>query len=219
MSIKNIDTEYSNKFIKVYNAEYDDGHHYYIASRRDKDNLSAIKDDYYFKTDKPDAVSCFIVIADGIHIPRLLLQYEYRNPLGRYILGVPAGLIEESDTKHLVYLTSIIKTTAIREIHEEIGINLEEINHDFNILSCGAFSSPGFTDESNAIVVITIKEDITDELNHDNAEINEHFGSFKLISYKEAERILHSFDKYPLMTYTALLWFISEGSMTPMLLV
>lgn len=211
MKVEDVKTEYSNKFIKVYDAEYDDGHHYYIASRRDKDNLTAIKDDYHFKADKPDAVSCFIVIADGIHIPRLLLQYEYRNPLGRYVLGVPAGLIEESDTKHLVYLAPIIQTTAIREVYEEIGINLEEINHDFDILSYEAFSSPGFTDESNAIAIITIKEDITDKLNHNNAEINEHFGKFELISYKEAEQILHSFDKYPLMTYTVLLWFLSEG--------
>ena len=201
MKVKDIKTEYFNKFIKVYDAEYDDGHHYYIASRRDKDDLSVQN-----LNDKPDAVSCFVIINDGIHAPKLLLQSEYRLPLNKYVLSVPAGLIEADED--CVY-------TAVRELYEETGINTDSMRtegaacHIFP-MSEVAYSSPGFTDESNAIVVMIIQEDISDMLTHKNAESNEHFGHFKLVTRSCAKQLLKDpQNKLPLMTYTALLYFVS----------
>ena len=201
MKVKDIKTKYFNKFIKVYDAEYDDGHHYYIASRHDKDDLSVQN-----LNDKPDAVSCFVIIDDEIHVPQLLLQSEYRPALNKYVLSAPAGLIESDE--HYVY-------TAVRELYEETGIDTDFIRtnggecHIFP-MSEVAYSSPGFTDESNAIVVMIIQEDISDMLTHKNAESNEHFGRFKLVTQRCAKQLLKDCrNKLPLMTYTALLYFIS----------
>ena len=201
MKVEDIKTEYSNKFIKVYDTKYDDGHHYYIASRRDKDDLSAES-----LNDKPDAVSCFVIIDDGIHVPQLLLQSEYRPPLNKYVLSVPAGLIESDED--YVY-------TATRELYEETGINTDFLRtqgmayHIFP-MSEVAYSSPGFTDESNAIVVMVIQEDISDMLTHKNAKSNEHFNHFELVTQRCAKQLLKDHqNKLPLMTYAALLYFIS----------
>lgn len=201
MKVKDIKTEYFNKFIKVYDAKYDDVHHYYIASRRDKDDLSVQN-----LNDKPDAVSCFVIIDDGIYVPKLLLQSEYRPPLNKYVLSVPAGLIETNED--YVY-------TAMRELYEETGINIDSIRteggacHIFP-MSEVTYSSPGFTDESNAIVVMIIQEDISDMLTHKNAESNEHFDHFKLVTQPCAKQLLKDHqNKLPLMTYIALLYFVS----------
>lgn len=208
IKLTNINKVYDNKFVKVYDTTYNDGHHYYITSRRPEEDLSLIKDDYHSKVDPPDAVSCFVVIDDSVHTPKLLLQNEYRYPLGRYVLGVPAGLIEESEKRSHFYNSELFREVAEREIFEEIGIDLKTTMHVTFPLTSEAYSSPGFTDESNAIVKIVIYEDITNQLTHDNSETNEHFEGFELIDRKKAKALLNSFDRYPLMTYTALLWFL-----------
>lgn len=209
--IKNIDTVADEKFIKLYKVTYEDDHKYIIASRRDKDDLAMSKRDYEFSAEYPDAVSMFVIFCID-HKEYLLLMDEYRHPLGRYILGVPAGIIDDSD-KAMMYP---VQAAAMRELYEEIGIDISKQEH-YNafLISKEAFSSPGFTDESNALFGIVSTLNSADELNHNNAESTELLGNFKLLNKSDAKKlIMRGVDDrgfaLPLITFAALNYFISD---------
>ena len=52
-----ITTILDEKYVKVYDLEYENGKHYLNASRRTLDELVAVKSDEEVKTMLPDAVS------------------------------------------------------------------------------------------------------------------------------------------------------------------
>lgn len=95
--LNNINKLYDAKFIKMYETTYNDGHKYYIASRRNIDSLSLVKNDEDIKNELPDAVSCIVILyCKNMDMnPRLLTMYEYRHPIGQFLLGVPAGIIDK----------------------------------------------------------------------------------------------------------------------------
>ena len=88
---------YETRFIKVFDLQYAEGKHYYDATRRNKEDLAAIKSEEEFKNMLPDAVTCIVVLKTPGEEPRLLMSYEYRYPTGHYLLSPPAGLIDPED--------------------------------------------------------------------------------------------------------------------------
>lgn len=78
---------------------------------------------------------------------KLLTFYEFRYPTGRYLLSIPAGLIDPADCE----TEDPILTAARREIKEETGITIKDTDI-FYTVNPTAFSSPGMTDESNVLV-------------------------------------------------------------------
>ena len=46
---------------------------------------------------RTDAVSCFIIVEEPGKEPKLLLQKEFRYPIGGVMLGVTAGLMDKND--------------------------------------------------------------------------------------------------------------------------
>ena len=62
------------KFIKVYDLQYAPGKHYYDATRRDLQNLTAIKTDREVKAMLPDAVSCVVVIKEKNQPEKILFS-------------------------------------------------------------------------------------------------------------------------------------------------
>ena len=93
MNKNKIETLFESKFIKVYDLQYEEGKHYYNASRRNKEDLPYCKSDTDFKKMIADAVSC-VVILNIKGEDYLLLTYEYRYPAGQFLLSVPAGIID-----------------------------------------------------------------------------------------------------------------------------
>ncbi len=78
-----------------------------------------------------------VVIAAVVHRPegtRLLVTREFRLPIGRHELSLPAGLIDAGES---------IATAATRELHEETGLTLTKIFH----VSPPVASSAGLSDE------------------------------------------------------------------------
>ena len=77
-----IETLYENRFLKCFDLQYAEVKHYYVASRRGKEDLVAKKTDDEFRSMLPDAVTIAVVL----HLPgngtRLLMSYEYRYPVG-----------------------------------------------------------------------------------------------------------------------------------------
>lgn len=79
-----IETVADNPFVKVFDLRYNEGRHYYDATRRSLDELVAIKSDSEYKKMLPDAVSCVVILnVKGVG-KRLLLSYEYRYPAGGF---------------------------------------------------------------------------------------------------------------------------------------
>lgn len=207
---ENIKKLYDTKFLHIYDLQYEEGKHYYNASRRTIDELAAAKTDEEFKNMYPDAVSCFVILERKGKEPALLLSYEYRYPAGRYLLSVPAGLLDENDKKHENPLIS----AAVREIREETGLSFKD--GDFvKVVNPLAFSTPGMTDESNALVFVLFHLEDDSELSQEGAEGSEQFAGFELLDKAEALKILQSgTDKYgnyyPIFTWAALMYFVSE---------
>ena len=82
------------KFLRVYDLKYEEGKHYFDASRRSLENLVAPMSEDQFKAMIPDAVSCVVIVELPGKEPQLLFSYEFRYPTGRLLLSVPAGLVD-----------------------------------------------------------------------------------------------------------------------------
>ena len=207
---ENVDTLCETKFLKLYDYRYLEGKHYYCSSRRKTEDLVAIKSDETFKTMLPDAVTIAVVLHLPNEKPKLLLSYEYRYPVGRFLLSPIAGLLDPEDSE----CDDPLRSGAVREIFEETGIKVSE-NDKITILNPCAFSTPGMTDESNAFLSADITIPDTSMLNQTGAVGSELFNGFELVSVDEAKEIYRSGkDKYgntfSLATWAVLGWFVMQ---------
>jgi len=207
---ENVDTLCETKFLKLYDYRYLEGKHYYCSSRRKTEDLVAIKSDETFKTMLPDAVTIAVVLHLPNEKPKLLLSYEYRYPVGRFLLSPIAGLLDPEDSE----CDDPLRSGAVREIFEETGIKVSE-NDKITILNPCAFSTPGMTDESNAFLSADITLPDTSMLNQTGAVGTELFNGFELVSVDEAKKIYKSGkDKYgntfSLATWAILGWFVMQ---------
>ena len=207
---ENVDTLCETKFLKLYDYRYLEGKHYYCSSRRKTEDLVAIKSDETFKTMLPDAVTIAVVLHLPNEKPKLLLSYEYRYSVGRFLLSPIAGLLDPEDSE----CDDPLRSGAVREIFEETGIKVSE-NDKITILNPCAFSTPGMTDESNAFLSADITLPDTSMLNQTGAVGAELFNGFELVSVDEAKEIYKSGkDKYgntfSLATWAVLGWFVMQ---------
>ena len=213
MEIKreNVVPLYETKFINLYDLQYGEGKHYFDATRHKLEDITAIKNADEHRSMLPDAVSCAVVL-DTPEGEYLLLTYEYRYPLGQYLLSVPAGLIDEAD-KDIGSREQILITAAKREIREETGIEVKD-SDIAEVLNPCLFSSPGMTDESNALMYVRISIDDLSVLDQSGAVGSELFDGFELVDRKAAEKILKDgCDKngiyFSVYTYMALKHFVT----------
>ena len=63
----------ATKYVKLYDLAYENGVHYYDASRRDKDQLFAFKQDPELGSALPDAVCAVIIVKEAGQKDKLLL--------------------------------------------------------------------------------------------------------------------------------------------------
>ncbi len=138
--------------------------------------------------------------------PKLLLSHEFRYPTGQFLLSPPAGLIDKEDTDLI--------TTATRELKEETGIVFGD-SDTAKVISPLLFSTPGMTDESNALVLLSINRDTLPELNTDGAVGSECFNGFSLLTKEEARQILNQGTDsngiyYSVYTWAALMYFCDK---------
>lgn len=204
-----VETVYDSRFIKVFDLQYEPGQHYFDATRRSIENLAAVKNDEEFKQMLPDAVSCVVILKVKDQEPRLCLSREYRYPAGQFLLSVPAGLLDPEDAAE----ENPVFHAAIRELREETGIALEE-SDSIRLVNPLVFSTPGMTDESNALVQITLNREEMPKVSQDGAVGTECFDGFLLLNREEAQKILKDGvdDQglfYPLYTWAALMCFVT----------
>lgn len=201
---------FESRFIKVFDLQYEEGRHYYDATRRPLSDLAATKTDEEFRKMLPDAVSCIVIVETPEEEPRLLLSYEYRYPAGQFLLSVPAGLIDAADKE----AENPLLVTARRELKEETGIELGT-DDELTVVNPLLFSTPGMTDESNALVCAHIHLPDLSGLSQEGAQGSECFDGFSLLTKEEARCILRDGrdvhgNFYSVYTWAALTYFVAD---------
>lgn len=193
----------NTEYIKVFDMEIRPDGHYYDVSRRNEEDIITEKTAAEIAKMVPDAVSCEVVLKRNGEEPLLLLAKEYRYPVGQYLLSPTAGLVDDADK--LLEVEAAIRMTAIRELKEETGVTFKE-GDSIEIISPLLFSSPGMTDENNAMVRIIIRDADLEELTQEGCEASEKFGGFELLTVKEAARILEQGRDDNGMFYSTYTW-------------
>jgi 8-oxo-dGTP pyrophosphatase MutT (NUDIX family) len=99
--------------------------------------------------DAVDAVAIFAILKGGSDGPKTILVRQFRPPMNKYCIELPAGLIDKNET---------FEEAALRELKEETGYvgSVKNISPPCNM-------SPGMSDETVCIVEVVI--DMTDERN------------------------------------------------------
>lgn len=197
------------RFVKVYELPYEDGTRYFDASRREQGGLLALKDEAELTRMLPDAISVCLVLDVAGDEPRIVLFYEYRYPTGQFVLSIPSGLIDARDRAEEDPLVA----ATVREIHEETGIELGP-DDEVRVVSPFLFNTPGFTDESTALLCVVAHVDDTSMLSQEGAEGSERFDGFVLATRAQTEKILAEGRDphghfYPMVTWAAMTHFAS----------
>ena len=207
-------SEVSSDYLKVFSYDIEGGRRYYGATRRDADDLVATKSENEFVHMIPDAVSCIVIVTLPGREPGLLLTHEFRYLAGRSLLSVPAGLIDKEDFKS----DDPVISAAVREIREETGIVLGP-SDKVSVVNPLLFSSPGLTDESNAIVCAYVNLSDTSGLNPFGAEKTEHINGYEIVSAEKArEYVTRGRDDngyyYSVYTWIALNYFLNAAQVS-----
>jgi ADP-ribose pyrophosphatase len=110
---------------------------------------------------KADAVIIVPIIRGENGNHKIVVTSEWREPIGEWFWGFPAGLIDDGEDPLV---------SAKRELKEETGLDCVKILHTTPKL----FSSEGLTDECAFVVYM----EVSGELTQDNLESAEHIESF-----------------------------------------
>lgn len=192
--IKRLTSLAETKFLSLYDAEYENKKgnikHWIIASRKDFDTLKG----QYFngKEEKMDAV---IIAAIHKETRKLICIRQFRIPLNDYVYELPAGLIDGNEA---------IEDSVKRELKEETGLELVEINYEKT--RKGVYASAGMTDESAAIVFCTCKGSISKDYLEDDEDIET-----IPLSQQEARELLKTDAKIDMRAFIMLQAFVELG--------
>lgn len=191
MKIKDIKILADTKYLKLYNAEYTnkngDTRNWSIASRKD---LSTLKNKFFNKT--KDEIDAVIIVATHAEENKLVIIKQFRVPINDYVYELPAGLIDKGED---------FKTTVKRELKEETGLDLIEI--DYSSTKSKAYVSTGMTDESVALVYCTCSGKISKEYLEPDEDIE-----VMLLTKEEAKELIKSEDNIDVKALLAIQKFI-----------
>lgn len=185
--IKELVTLSQSKFLNFFEASYfnRDGKvkKWFLASRKTE---SQMRNQFFEGIE--DQVDAVLIHAIHEETGKLVLIRQYRVPLNDYIYEMPAGLIDEGES---------YQTAAIRELREETGLVLTEIEASKS--SMKAYLSPGMTDESVSLVYCKCKGELSKLYMETDEDIEP-----LLISKEEARDILSSGEKIDIKAFMAL---------------
>ena len=187
--IKKLTKLTNEKYVNLYKADgvNSKGHesHYLLASR--SESIEGLKMTEHKA--RPDAVSVYS-ICDG----KVVLVKQYRYPIDGWVYELPAGLVEAGEDYH---------DTAVRELKEETGLDLEVIKVD-RMIEKACYTSVGITDEATA----TVYGYASGEITHRFEEVSEEI-EVVLADKEECKRILREEDVAVICQYQ-LMHFISD---------
>ncbi|MBQ8999625.1 MAG: NUDIX hydrolase [Clostridium sp.] len=182
------------KFMGLYDIEYKNkqntDRNWTVASRKNKEQLEEI-----YLQNKEDKIDAVVIAALHKEENKLVVIKQFRVPINNYIYELPAGLVDNSED---------IKTTVARELKEETGLELIDINNINSIDK--VYLSPGMTDESVAFVYCTCSGKISKEY----LEADEDIEAI-LVSQEEAKELLKGNTKIDIKFYLTLQMFANLG--------
>ncbi len=135
--ILKVDKLTDEKWLNLYAASFRHGDHtgrWIFASRKPGD-------DPYKVPDRCDAVLIAAILHEAGRPPRLVLLKEYRVPVGGYMIGLPAGLLDPGEG---------VEDTVRRELREETGFEVTAVRR----ITLPLYSTPGLTDEAAAVAYV-----------------------------------------------------------------
>jgi len=137
----------------------------------------------------PGAVAVIPVNSEG----KVVFVEQYRKPLDRSIIEIPAGKIEQNEDPEI---------TAIRELEEETGYTANKLNYVTSF-----YTSPGF---ANEIIHIYYTDDIN-KLAEPVAGDDDEFVEIIKLTLEEAEQFVKEKKIYDAKTMYALIYLKMIG--------
>ncbi len=137
MHIKRLERLTNERWLNLFAAEYEHNGHtgrWIFASRQEKPHSGR----------HCDAVLMVPLLRNPGEPVRLVLIREFRIPVGGYVIGLPAGLIEPGEP---------IEQTIRREVREETGLEVTAIER----ISPPLFSTSGMSDEAAALAFVEVR--------------------------------------------------------------
>ena len=137
MNILALDQLTNEKWLNLYAARYEHKGHtgrWVFATRRPRP----------YQGRACDAVLIVAVLREDGAAPRLVLEKEFRVPVGGYVYGLPAGLLDAGES---------VETTVRREMREETGLEVTAIHR----ITPPLYSSSGMTDEAAAMAFVDVR--------------------------------------------------------------
>lgn len=193
IKVKKIITIADTPYLKIYNAEYTNKFgatkNWSIASRKPLKDMNKI-----FFEGEEGKIDAVIIVATHIDEEKLVVIKQFRIPLNDYVYEVPAGLIDAGED---------FETTVRRELKEETGLDLVEI--DYKKTKAKAYISTGMTDESVALVYCTCRGVSTTDNLEDDEDIE-----VMLVSKEEAKKITTSKEKIDIKALLVMQNFINS---------
>ena len=149
-------------------------------------------------------------LVEGTEIIYGHVYFFYKNGrvVSRSVIIDPEDCTVDNDNT-----ASLIKT-AMRELHEETGLKVTE-KDTVSVINPCLFSTPGMTDESNALVKIVLNRDSLNGMSQEGAVGGELFDGFDLLTKAQAKKILEDgVDEhgiyYSVYTWAALTYFVAD---------
>ena len=124
------------------------------------------------------------------------------------MMSPPAGLIDDEDKNN----PNAVLETAARELAEETGYKMGPAD-SLKVVNPLVYSTPGFTDESNALVCAVLNVPSLDVFNNNGAVGAECFDGFVFLTRDEALKVIKNGrdprgNRYPLYAWAALAYFV-----------
>lgn len=186
-----IETKYVSLFDVRYTNKTGNEKQWTVASRKDKETLEGI-----YLNNKKDKIDAVIISAYHKDEKKLVIIKEFRVPINKYILELPAGLVDSDDNN--------FEDAVRRELKEETGLDLVSINlqksHD------QVYLSPGMTDESVAFVNCICEGTISREFLEEDEDIEA-----ILVSKEEALKYINNKEAIDVRAYLTLQSFALLG--------
>ena len=138
VSIDKVTQKTQNKFVNLYDLDvtHKNGRasHYYVASR------AKTEDELKIRTGENHPAGGIIYCVYGPDRDKVVLVRQYRYTIGDFVYEFPAGLVERGEDS---------RGAAVREMHEETGLNFRPLDVD-PMFEETRFTTVGLTAESCA---------------------------------------------------------------------
>ena len=192
--IKKLTPLVETKFLSLYDAAYENKkgaeRHWIIASRKNYTTLT----EQFFK-EKKENIDAVIIAAFHKETKSLVVIKQFRIPLNDYVYELPAGLVDNNES---------IESAVKRELMEETGLELVEINYEKT--NKQVYVSAGMTDESVAMVFCTCTGMLSNKYLEEDEDIEA-----MLISQEDAKALLKEDIKMDIKVHMMLQSFVSLG--------